>query len=34
MTDAEALILTICVFALVFGGLWLVLFLGERGWLR
>ena len=34
MTDTEALVLTLVVFALVFGGLWLVLFLGERGWLR
>ena len=34
MTETEALILTIIVFVLVFGGLWFVLFLGERGWLR
>ena len=34
MNDTEALIFTAIVFVLVFGGLWLVLWLGERGWLR
>ena len=34
MTDTEALILTAIVFVLVFGSLWLVLYAGDRGWLR
>ena len=34
MTDLEAAIFTIVVLALVFGGLWLVLYAGDRGWLR
>ena len=34
MTDLEAAIFTLIVFALVFGSLWLVIYAGERGWLR
>ena len=34
MTNTEALIFTGVIFLLVFGGLWLVLYAGERGWLK
>ena len=34
MTETEALIFTVVLFLLVFGSLALVIYAGDRGWLR